>query len=66
MYSNMIASSSNIIYSAICRDASKLDIGGIIVTIYRILNDRKFIREIKEEFVYGQYKDMLKMREYPN
>lgn len=66
MYSNTIASSSNIIYSAICRDASKLDIGGIIVTIYRILNDRKFIREIKEEFVYGQYEDMLKMREYPN
>lgn len=64
MYSNVIASNSNVIYAAICRDTSKLDVGGILVTIYRILNDREFIREIKQEFIYGQYRDRLHMREY--
>lgn len=58
-YSNMIASGTNIAVTAITRDFSKLDIGGLAVTIYRLITDAKFIREVKEEFIFGSYKDMI-------
>lgn len=64
MYSNTIASCSNIIYAAIAKDISKLDIGGLIVTIYRIATDTKFIKQIRDEFVYGGYEKNLKLREF--
>lgn len=54
LYSNSIASLSNIIYVALSRDLKKLDLGGIIVTLYRICKDRKFIHNIKKEFIYGK------------
>ena len=47
-YSNLIASGTNIAVTAITRDFSKLDIGGLAVTIYRLITDAKFIREVKE------------------
>lgn len=62
-YSNLIASASNVIVVAIAavtgaktgvgakKALSYLDIGGIIVTIHRIITDRKFITEIKKEFI---------------
>ncbi|MBB6714826.1 hypothetical protein [Clostridium gasigenes] len=55
MYSNVIASSSNILYTAISQDISKLDVGGILVTLYRIINDTKFINEIKKEFLEKEF-----------
>ena len=58
-YSNLIASGSNIAVTAITKDFSKLDIGGLAVTIYRLITDAKFIREVKEEFIFGTYKDMI-------
>lgn len=54
-YSNSIASGSNILYVALSRDLSKLDIGGILVTIYRLITDVKFIRSIKKEFLEKQW-----------
>ena len=47
-YSNLIASGTNIAVTAITRDFSKLNIGGLAVTIYRLITDAKFIREVKE------------------
>lgn len=58
-YSNVIASSSNIIWAGGNMVFGKeyaikdLDIGDMVVTIHRLLSDRKYAREIKEEFVYG-------------
>ena len=54
-YSNAIASGSNILYIALSRDISKLDIGGIIVTIYRLISDGSFIKSIKKEFLENQW-----------
>lgn len=54
-YSNAIASGSNILYVALSKDISKLDIGGIMVTIYRLISDGNFIKSIKKEFLENQW-----------
>ena len=38
---------------------SSLDLGGLAVTVYRLITDRKFIRQVKEEFILGSYRDMI-------
>lgn len=58
-YSNLVASSTNIAVVAITRDLKSLDLGGIAVAIYRLITDNKFIREIKKEFIFGSYKNMI-------
>lgn len=57
--SNVVASSSNIAVVAVTRDFEKLDLGGIAVTIYRLITDTKFIQQVKEEFVFGTYKNII-------
>lgn len=57
--SNCISSSSNILFCAIfgavtenpVEAAKRLDIGGFIETIHRLVVDRKFINEIKREYI---------------
>ena len=69
-YSNLIASTSNIIYVAFSaysgnvKALHQLDIGGMIVTIYRIINDYNFIRKIKEEFIFGGFNKLIQGQEY--
>lgn len=58
-YSNMIASSSNVIYVALQKDLSKLDVGGIAVTLYRLVSDTNFIYKVKEEFVQKRWHEMI-------
>lgn len=58
-YSNAIASGSNILYVALSQDISKLDIGGILVTIYRLITDYKFIKSIKKEFLEKQWYNVV-------
>ena len=58
-YSNAIASGSNILYVALSRDIKKLDIGGILVTIYRLISDYNFIKSIKKEFLEKQWYDAV-------
>lgn len=58
-YSNAVASSSNLAVAAITRDFHLLDLGGLAVTIYRLITDAKFIRQVKEEFIFGTYKNMI-------
>lgn len=58
-YSDFIASSANVAVVAITRDLSKLDIGGIAVAIYRLITDDKFIRGVKEEFIFNNYKSLF-------
>ncbi|MEG0237792.1 hypothetical protein [Cetobacterium sp.] len=56
-YSNLLASTSNVIYVAInayignTKEIRKLDVGGLLVTLYRLISDDKFIHKIKKEFI---------------
>ena len=56
-YSNLIASSSNVIFVAANavmgneQALQKFDVGGLIVTLYRLITDSKFIQKIKQEFL---------------
>lgn len=59
MYSNSIASGSNILYTLLEKDLSKLDLGGIAVTLYRLINDRKLIKQIKQEFLEQQFYNIV-------
>ena len=59
MYSNVIASSSNVLYVALQKDISKLDVGGIAVTLYRLVNDRDFIRKVKEELIQQRWHELI-------
>ena len=43
-YSNVIATGSNVIVTAFTKDVNKLDIGGMLVTLYRVVNDYYFKR----------------------
>jgi hypothetical protein len=68
-YSNVVASASNIIAVAIgsaigigtdnpkliSKSLSYLDIGGLMVTLYRIVSDYQFINEIKQEFLAREF-----------
>lgn len=58
-YSNLMASSSNIAVVAVTGNMTSLDLGGLAVTVYRLITDRRFIRQVKEEFIFGSYKDMI-------
>jgi hypothetical protein len=55
LIANTIASSSNILYVALSKDLKKLDLGGLLVTIYRVVSDLSFIRKIKQEFMNEQF-----------
>lgn len=58
-YSNLVATSSNIAVVAITKDLKKLDLGGMAVTIYRLITDTEFTRQVKKEFIFGNYKNMI-------
>lgn len=70
MYSNIIASASNIIVAAIESaikgkpEIKHLDIGGFAVTIYRIVSDTKFINNVKQEFIYNDFSSLIQGEEY--
>jgi len=51
MYSNAIATSSNLIVCLFTQNWKLLDIGGMLVTIWRIVKDESFIRQIMHEFI---------------
>lgn len=65
LYSNLIASSSNVLWitgNMIAGNESaleQLDIGGLIITIKRLLTDTSYIRKIKEEFVFGRFNEII-------
>lgn len=77
-YSNVIASSSNVITVAGMgiaalytenpelgkKAVSTLDVGGIIVTMYRLISDTKFINEVKREFLENEWYNAVVGEEY--
>lgn len=54
-YSNAIATSSNILYVSLTKDIAKLDLGGMLVTINRLISDGAFIAQIKKEFIEREF-----------
>lgn len=64
-YSNLIASSSNVIWVGVNLAAGdksalrNLDIGGIMNTVRRLYADKDFIRQVKEEFIFGSFNQMI-------
>ena len=72
-YSSLIASASNLIAVAVVevmavatsnaelgRNGIRyLDVGGLAVTIYRIVNDRKFIKQVKQEFLEKEFYNIV-------
>lgn len=69
MYSNLIATSSNVIITAVNvvggNEAAlkDLDIGGLIVTIHRLITDIDFIQNVKEEFIFGKFNSLIRGEE---
>ncbi|NEU30578.1 hypothetical protein GN156_07240 [bacterium LRH843] len=55
LIANTIASTSNVIYVALSKDLKKLDLGGILVTLGRIISDLSFIAKIEQEFIVNQF-----------
>ena len=51
LYSNLFATSSNVIYSALTQNVKNFDMGGFAVTAYRLFTDTHFIDKIKYEFL---------------
>ena len=49
--SNVIVSSSSIVETLMKKELSKLDIGGIAVTCYRLITDTAFITRLKYEYI---------------
>lgn len=66
MYSNTIATGSNVLWvggNMLAGNETaikQLDIGGLMVTVKRLVNDKEFIRKLKEEFVLGNFKNMIR------
>ena len=63
-YSNLMASGSNVIVSAVSQDARKLDVGGMLVTLTKIVSDYNFIHEIKADFLKNELYDRIVGTEY--
>jgi hypothetical protein len=77
-YSNVIASSSNLIAVAIGsvigvvsenpdmvkKSLNYLDIGGLLVTIHRIASDYQFIKKIKQEFLEKEFYKLVMGNEF--
>lgn len=54
LYSNLIASTSNVIVACIMKNPEVLDVGGLLVMITRLFSDIRFIARIKQEFIDSQ------------
>lgn len=69
LYSNLIATTSDVIQTAIRayngdKDAIKnFDLGGFLVTIYHLITDTKYIMKIKEEFIFKEWDKIIETKD---
>ena len=63
MYSNVISSLLNVGFVAGTGKVDQLDIGGIAVTLWRVLTDTKRIKQIKAEFIERELDNDFKKEE---
>ena len=59
-YSNLVASGANAIVVAGTKDISRLDVGGMATTIYNLITNAEFKRNVKQEFIFGTYYNRIK------
>lgn len=65
IYSNVIATGSNALWVGgnmmVGNEGTikQLDIGGLLVIVKRLISDTEYIRQIKEEFVFGGFNKMI-------
>ncbi len=57
--SNALASAGNIAYAAATENWKKLDVGGILVTLYRLFTDINFMTRVKKEFIEHEMDKVL-------
>lgn len=57
--SNALASVGNIAYAVGAKDWRKLDVGGIMVTLYRLFTDVRFITKVKKDFIESEMDKVL-------
>lgn len=62
-YSNILSSAINVGYVGFTKDLNRLDVGGILVTLWRIFNDEKEMRKIEDEFIQKILDDEFKQEE---
>ena len=43
----------------ITRKGQDLDVGGIIYTIYKLIKDKEYIREVKREFIICNFEKLI-------
>lgn len=63
-FSNAMATGSNILVTAFTKDPTKLDVGGALVTLYRIVSDYKFIHELKRDFLKNEFSKIIAGESY--
>ena len=69
LYSNMIATTSDVVQTAIrayVGDENSLTnfaLGGFLVTIYRFITDTKYILKIKEEFIFKEWDRIIESKQ---
>ena len=69
LYSDMIATTSDVVqtaFRAYAGDENSLknfDLGGFLVTLYRLMTDTKFIMKIKEEFIFNEWDRIIESKD---
>lgn len=63
LYSNTFSSVLNLGYVSLTRDIKRLDVGGLLVTLWRLLTDRKRISELRTQFIQETLDGELKKEE---
>ena len=51
LYSNLIASTSNVLAVYFTKNLKLLDVGGLIVTLFRVITDVRFMCKVRDEYV---------------
>lgn len=55
----VISSSSNVLYVALTKNISKIDIGGIAVTMLELLHSQEFILKVKQEYIKNNFEQLV-------
>ena len=64
----MIATTSDVVQTAIRTYAGdenaikNFDLGGFLVTVYRLITDTKYILKIKEEFIFNEWDKIVESK----
>lgn len=63
-YSNAIATGSNVLHVALSGNLNRLDFGGMVITLQRLVQDVQFIHQIKKEFLAKEFYRVVMGEDY--